>query len=215
MSCSNDSFNASIAFLCVNFLLSGANILSLSLVEDFFFYQSGIWLNDERNWNRIFRRKQPKDVIVCHSWFWRSPNCIYDLEYYLEVQKNEDFQMRLLKKNSMEQITEEKALQILKNLSEHRPVWFAPKSIAEYEVWVCVTDPGCNFRIIVDRETGTLFLTDRQDNVSQLRIGIKRLLFKIQSLFNRAIEKNNRRCTIRKKCRQKIDFDKNGGLGQK
>ena len=125
-------------------------------------HESGTWKDGARNWKRIFRVAKPDDITVVHSWFWRSPHFTYEYEYYLQVQKHADFQKRLLTMNPMMEVKGEKELQEATTWSQRRPDWFAPKPAAQYQVWVYANAPRSDFRLLIDRETGDLFLSDRQ-----------------------------------------------------
>lgn len=125
-------------------------------------HESGTWKDDERNWKRIFRVAKPDDITVAHSWFWRSPHFTYEYEYYLQVQKHADFQKRLLTMNPMTEVSDEEQLRRAIAWSRQRPDWFAPKPIAQYQVWVYSDAPNSNFRLLIDRATGDLFVSDRQ-----------------------------------------------------
>ena len=125
-------------------------------------HESGTWNDDAWNWMRIFRVPKPADITVVHSWFWRSPHFTYEYEYYIHVQKNADFQKRLLTMNPMKQPKQEGELQKAIKWSQHRPTWFVPKPIAQYEVWLYSNAPNSHFRLVIDRETGDLFLSDTQ-----------------------------------------------------
>jgi hypothetical protein len=125
-------------------------------------HESGTWNDDGGNWKRIFRVNKPADITVVHSWFWRSPHFTYEYEYYIQVQKHADLQKRLLTMNPMKQLTEEGELQKAAAWSQNRPTWFIPKPITNYQVWVYSNAPNSDFRLLLDRETGDLFLSDRQ-----------------------------------------------------
>jgi len=125
-------------------------------------HESGTWKDDARNWKRIFRAAKPDEVKVTRSWFWRSPHFTYEYEYYLQVQKNTDLQKRLLTMNPMTEVVAEKQLREVTAWSQNRPEWFAAKPIAQYQVWVYSNAPSSDFRLLIDRETQDLFLTDRQ-----------------------------------------------------
>ena len=125
-------------------------------------HESGTWKDDARNWKRIFRVAKPNDITVVHSWFWRSPHFTYEYEYYIQIQKHADLQKRLMTMNSMRQLKQEKDLQDAAIWSQNRPSWFAPKSIDRYEVWVYSNVEQSRFRLLIDRETGDLFLSDTQ-----------------------------------------------------
>jgi hypothetical protein len=125
-------------------------------------HESGTWKDDPRNWRRIFRVDKPADVTVAHSWFWRSPHFTYEYEYYLQVKKNADFQKRLLAMNPMTEVSDEERLRKTSAWSRQRPDWFAPGPIAQYQVWVYSNAPNSDFRLLIDRATGDLFVSDRQ-----------------------------------------------------
>lgn len=125
-------------------------------------HESGTWKDDARNWKRIFRVAKPDDITVVHSWFWRSPHFTYEFEYFLQVQKHAAFQKRLLTMDPMVEVLGEKELQEATAWSQHRPEWFAPKPVVHYQVWVYSNAPNISFRLLIDRETGDLFLSDMQ-----------------------------------------------------
>lgn len=125
-------------------------------------HESGTWKDDKRNWQRIFRVAKPDDITVVHSWFWRSPHFTYEYEYYLQVKQHADFQKRLLAMNPMTETVDEKALGKASAWSQRRPDWFAPKPISQYQVWVYSNAPNSNFRVLIDRATGDLFISDHQ-----------------------------------------------------
>jgi len=64
--------------------------------------------------------------------------------------------------NPMKHLTLESELQEAAVWSDHRPPWFAPKLIAQYEVLVYSNAPNSKFRLLIDRETADLFLSDTQ-----------------------------------------------------
>jgi hypothetical protein len=125
-------------------------------------HESGTWKDDARNWKRIFRAPKPEDITVVHSWFWRSPHFTYEYEYYIQIQKHAEVRRRLLTMNPMKQLIQDTELHDAAVRSQRRPTWFAPKPIAQYEVWVYSNQPTSGFRLLIDRETGDLFLSDTQ-----------------------------------------------------
>ena len=42
------------------------------------------------------------------------------------------------------------------------PSWFAPKPLTEYEIWTYADDASGNFRLLIDKQTGHIFLADYQ-----------------------------------------------------
>jgi hypothetical protein len=125
-------------------------------------HESGTWKDDDGSWKRIFRVPKPADITVVHSWFWRSPHFTYEYEYYIQVQKQADLQKRLLTMNPMKQLSQDGELGVAAAWPQNRPTWFVPKPITHYEVWVYSNAPNSNFRLLIDRETGDLFLSDYQ-----------------------------------------------------
>jgi hypothetical protein len=125
-------------------------------------HEAGTWKDDPRNWKRVFRAPKPDDIAVVHSWFWRSAHFTYEYEYYIQIQKHADLQKRLLTMNPMKQLTLEKDLQEATVWSQHRPTWFVSKPVAQYEVWIYSNAPNSAFRLLIDRESGDMFLSDTQ-----------------------------------------------------
>lgn len=125
-------------------------------------HQSGTWEDDAGNWNRAFRSEKPKDVVVLHSKYWRSPHFTYEFEYFFEIQYNEALQRQLFEENKLTRIDGDDAAEAKNNFLEEAPEWFAPKAVDEYDVWIFEDDPLSNFRVFIDRETGNMFLTQYQ-----------------------------------------------------
>lgn len=125
-------------------------------------HESGTWVDDPRNWKRIFRAPKPDDVTVVHSWFWRSPHFTYEYEYYLHVRANADLQKRLLTLNPMQELQGEAAVREATRWSPNKPAWFPPKPVGGYRVLIYSNAPHSEFRLLIDRETGDLLLSDSQ-----------------------------------------------------
>ena len=47
-------------------------------------------------------------------------------------------------------------------VSAECPSWFAPKPLTEYEIWTYADDASSNFRLLIDKQTGHIFLADYQ-----------------------------------------------------
>jgi len=124
-------------------------------------HESGTWENDQKNWRRIFRALKPPDVEVVHSWFWRSPHFTYECEYYVQIRKNPKFQDHLISMNNMHELTTEQ-LRWVTDWSQHRPNWFAPNALIDYRVLVYPDVARGQFTLLIDRQTGDLFLYDVQ-----------------------------------------------------
>jgi hypothetical protein len=104
---------------------------------------------------------QTNDITVVRSWFWRSPHFTYEYEYYIHIKAYADLQKRLLTMNPMKEVVDD-AVRQPTGWSQHKPEWFAPKPMTGYQVWVYSNAPNSEFRLLIDRETHDLFLSDCQ-----------------------------------------------------
>jgi len=136
-------------------------LLLLALVGCGYFV-AGTWEDDPQNWSRAFRSTKPPDVTVVHSRYWRSPHWTYEFQYFFEIAANIKLKKQLLAKNKLRQVTEDEATKIKKNVFGDAPSWFAPKSVTEYDVWVFADAPNRNLKVLVDKKSGVMFLSDYQ-----------------------------------------------------
>ncbi len=121
------------------------------------YLKAGRWEDDPGNWERAFSEKKPADVVVVHSMYWRAAHFTYEAGYYFEIEANGELEEDLLEANELRPFDSSDA-----GIPEPTPDWFAPKPLESYEIWGYVEDPAGNFRLLIDRETATLFLTDFQ-----------------------------------------------------
>lgn len=134
--------------------------LLLSLCSGCSLLSSGTWEDDADNWKRAFQSIQPDDVVVLHSWYWRSPHWTYEFEYFFEIECNAALTEQLFTENKLIQLDSEDAVIAKDNFFNDPPEWFAPKAVDEYEIWVFEDQPERNFRVLIDKETCTLFLAE-------------------------------------------------------
>jgi len=125
-------------------------------------FVSGTWEDDPKNWERAFRSAKPPDVIVVHSKYWRSPHFTYEFQYFFEVAQYTSLKTQLFAENRLRRIEGEQVAKAKENHFGEAPSWFTPKSVGDYEVWMYDDRPGDNFRVFIDKETGTIFLTGWQ-----------------------------------------------------
>jgi hypothetical protein len=123
---------------------------------------AGTWEDDPGNWNRALRSTKPPDVTVVHSKYWRSPHWTYEFEYFFEIAPNTTLTKQLFAQNKLRQVSGDEAAQSKKNVFGDAPSWFAPKAVTEYEVWVFEDQPDRNFKILIDKKSGVMFLNDHQ-----------------------------------------------------
>ena len=126
------------------------------------YVRAGTWENDPGNWNRAFQSTKAPDVTVLHSKYWRSPHWSYEFEYYFEIGPNSKLKEQLFGENKLRQVNGGDAAKIKNNVFGDAPSWFAPKDVAEYEVWVFKDDQNSNFKILIDKKSGVMFLNDYQ-----------------------------------------------------
>lgn len=126
------------------------------------YFMAGSWEDDPQNWERAFRSTKPEDVVVRHSWYWRSPHWSYEFQYFFELAPSTELTEQLFTANELRQVTGDEALEVHRNVRGEVPAWFAPKSAAEYDIWVFGREPERNFKVLIDRRTGEMFLNDHQ-----------------------------------------------------
>jgi hypothetical protein len=123
---------------------------------------TGTWQADPANWKRSFGSVTPADVTIIHSEYWRSPHWSFEYQYFFEIAPNAKLRERLLTENKLRRATGDNALRVKQNIFGHAPEWFAPKAVGEYDVWVFENEPERNFKVLIDRKSGRMFLHDYQ-----------------------------------------------------
>lgn len=126
------------------------------------YVMSGTWDDNPKNWGRAFHSTKPPEVVVVHSRYWRSPHWSYEFQYFFEIAPNADLKKQLFTANRLRQLTGKDAAEARARVFGDAPAWFAPKSLASYEVWVFADDPGRNFKLLIDKESGYIFMNDYQ-----------------------------------------------------
>jgi len=126
------------------------------------YVMAGTWEDDPGNWQRAFRSTAPPDVTVVHSKYWRSPHWSYECEYFFEIAPSAKLKEELFANNKLRQMQGDEAARIQKSVFGDAPSWFAPKDVAEYEVWVFADQAHSNFKILIDKKSGVMFLNDYQ-----------------------------------------------------
>jgi hypothetical protein len=124
------------------------------------YFAAGTWTNDPRNWERAFDSKQPHDVVVVHSEYTRFPHWSYEFRYCFEIAANSALQEQLMSRNKLRRIDDREVNGVQQ--TQGNPSWFLPKDSSQYDGWVFDGDPNRNFRVLIDRESGAIYLSDRQ-----------------------------------------------------
>lgn len=138
------------ARIAVVFFVAGATLACGYL-------RAGKWEDDPKNWKRAFGSIKPPDVVVVHSLYWRAPHFTFEAGYLFEIEPNETLKRQLFTKNRLEPLAADQ----MRSFGEP-PDWFAPRPIEAYEVWGYADEPRGNFRVLIDKDTGTMFLSDFQ-----------------------------------------------------
>jgi hypothetical protein len=126
------------------------------------YLNSGTWDDDPDNWKKAFGSTKPDAVVVVHSRYWRSPHWSYEAAYVFEIADNAALRGQLFRQNRLVKLTDLTAAERHQRCFPGCPPWFAPKTMDHYEIWGYADDPKSNFRVLIDRETRTIFIVDFQ-----------------------------------------------------
>ena len=126
------------------------------------YFRSGEWSDDPGNWSRAFRSTKPDDVVVLHSYYWRSPHWTFEFRYFFEIEKNASLRQQLFARNNLQRLEGEGAARAKNDSGEGGPSWFAPGTGDNYEIWVYKDEPHGHFVVLLDKASGAMFLTDYQ-----------------------------------------------------
>jgi len=126
------------------------------------YVRSGSWDDVPENWHRAFQSTKPNDVVVAHSRYWRAPHWTYEAGYMFEIQPNAGFRAQLFGQNQLRRLHDAEIAKATRPCFGECPSWFAPKPLKEYEIWAYANDSKSNFLVVIDRQTGHIFLADYQ-----------------------------------------------------
>lgn len=122
------------------------------------YVKAGTWNDDPENWSRAFQSAKPPGVQIAHSRYWRSAHWSLEFEYFFEIERNEDFKRRLFAENKLRRVLGDEAAKSKKEIFGDPPAWFAPKDVAEYDIWVSGDESSGNFKVLIDKTSGAIFL---------------------------------------------------------
>ena len=126
------------------------------------YVRSGTWDDVPENWHRAFGTTKPADVVVVHSRYWRAPHWTYEAGYLFEIQPHAALRAQLFSRNRLRKLQDAEAAAATRPCFAECPSWFAPKPLTEYEIWTYADDASSNFRLLIDKQTGHIFLADYQ-----------------------------------------------------
>lgn len=139
-------------------LVALALLLSLSCG----YLQGGVWEDDDGNWQRAFGSERPATYVVPHSKYWRSTHWSYEFRYLFQVKANAIFRHELFARNKLRQLPSAGVADAIRNPFGDSPSWFCPKGAGSYDAWAYQDEPNSNFRVLIDKESGDIFLRDYQ-----------------------------------------------------
>jgi hypothetical protein len=123
---------------------------------------SGTWKDDPKNWARYFKERQPSDIIVRHSYYWRSPQpVLLEFSCYFEIDDSKAARSYFgfgdaIKRTSLKISDQVDAYQ----LGDAQVPWFPThSSVGDFEIWR--PQDKSLYVAIVDRKRGRIFIADR------------------------------------------------------
>jgi hypothetical protein len=126
------------------------------------YVRSGTWDDVPENWGRAFESTKPDAVVVVHSRYWRAPHFTYEAGYMFETQPNAALREQLFGKNRLRRLSDAEVAIAERSCFSECPPWFAPKPLDQYEIWAYTDHPESDFRLLIDKTTGHLFMADYQ-----------------------------------------------------
>lgn len=127
------------------------------------YFNSGTWESDRKNWIRAFNESQPRDIEVVNSRYMKTPHWSYEFEYFFHIKGSEAAKKRLIEVPNLKRyaVTDELFMRV-DSFFQEKPVWFLPRELECYDIWILSDEPRGNFRVFEDRESGDLYITDNQ-----------------------------------------------------
>lgn len=125
---------------------------------------AGTWENDSGNWKRAFSSDPPPGITVVNSWYWRSAHWTLEHEYFFEIEVTDEMAQALISSDGLHKLDSPGNLGGSLYFHE-KPEWFAPKPFGSYDIYMYVegtSGASGHFIILVDRESGHIFISDYQ-----------------------------------------------------
>ena len=123
---------------------------------------SGKWEDDPKNWERAWGNSKPDDIIMVHSWYYRSAHWTREEVYYFQFKWHEELFQRFIDANGMrKQIGGLEEKRNPTSFCLGKPAWFIPKPGPAYDLWECPPpDPDWDAPCLLfrDKATNEIFL---------------------------------------------------------
>jgi hypothetical protein len=117
------------------------------------YFGSGKWEDDPKNWKRAWGYSKPSEVVMIHSWYWRSPHWTKEEAYFFQFKWHKELFQQLIDRNEMLLWREDSGKKIAATtFCFRKPVWFIPKPESAYDVW-----ESPNSLLFKDRSTNEIF----------------------------------------------------------
>lgn len=117
------------------------------------YFGSGKWEDDPKNWERAWGYSKPSEVVMIHSWYWRSPHWTKEEAYFFQFKGHKELFQQLIDRNEMRLWREDSGKKVTEpTFCFQKPVWFIPKPESAYDVW-----ESPNGLLFKDRSTNEIF----------------------------------------------------------
>ncbi len=120
---------------------------------------SGTWDDDPANWSRAFDAAMPESAVVKHSRYTRIAHLTSEFEWFFQLSPNAALARQIIADNALVRLRPAGGGW---PRADGAPDWFAPKGEQAYDVYALPDAADREFRLLVDRRTRELFLTDRR-----------------------------------------------------
>jgi hypothetical protein len=117
----------------------------------------GTWVDDDRNFKRIFDFDKPPDVIVVHSYYWKSTHWSTEYRYFIALRAPLKFVDGLTDAKLMTPRTPDEAM--VASCGD-KPPWFVAEPLTNYQAWVPKSQN--RYRVFHNKADGTLYVCDQQ-----------------------------------------------------
>lgn len=124
-------------------------------------HRSGEWSDDPGNFERAWGMPAPGNLVIRHSWYWRSPHFTREEALYFHFARNAEVMRGFIDANRLQPVRDPASVDVSEYSCFSRPAWFAPKSRAAYNAWVSPPDAS-RALVLEDRTTGDFFISGCQ-----------------------------------------------------
>jgi hypothetical protein len=114
---------------------------------------SGTWEDDPKNWKRAWGYSKPDEVVMPHSWYWRSAHWSREEAYFFEFRWHEELFDQFVTANDIRRL--ESTREASPGYCFEKPSWFVPKDISAYEIW---RSSSANAWLFRDANTKEVFI---------------------------------------------------------